>query len=135
MERVIVICALSILLAGCASSPAIVNATQTEIATTAATVAGDIATVKEITDVAKTTGEIPKSSVPIVIRYVDKAATDVAELNQLIDKQTKDIGVITGDLEKQKARSERLLRWLQLSICVNLVFAGLVVLYIFKRLK
>lgn len=123
MERVIIISALSILLTGCATAPVpvLVNATQTEIASTGATVAGDIATVKEITDVAKITGEIPKESVPTVIKYVDKAHDDVAELNKLIEKQTKNISTMTIEIDKYKEKASIYFKWALIASLVVLV--------------
>lgn len=127
MDRVIIIGALSILLAGCATTPVpvLVNATQTEIASTGATVAGDIATVKEITDIAKTTGEIPKSSVPTVIKYVDKAHDDVTDLNKLIEKQTKNIASMTVELDKYKEKASVYFKWALIASLVSLILGVL----------
>lgn len=130
MERVIIIFALSILLAGCATTPVpvLVNATQTEIASTGATVAGDIATVKEITDVAKATGEIPKSSVPTVIKYVDKAHDDVTALNKLIEKQTKNISMMTIEIDKYKEKASICFKCVLVANFVALVLGMLLVM-------
>lgn len=127
MERVIIIGSLAIILTGCATTPipVLVNATQTEIATTAATVAGDISTVKEITDSAKTTGEIPKASVPTVTKFVDKAYEDVTNLNKLIEKQTKNIATMTIEIDKYKEKAYIYFKWALIASLVALVLGVL----------
>ena len=131
MHRLTLIFALPILVIGCASQPKSVNETQTEIAVSAATVAGDIATVKEITDKAKSTGEITKQDLPVVIKYVDKAHDDVVALNSLIEKQTKNISTMTKTIEKEKAKSSILFKW---AIIASIIAAALAfILYISRK--
>lgn len=138
MERVIIICAC-LVFASCASTPApSVSATQTEIATTGATLTGDIATVKEITDKAKTTGEISKQDLPVVIKYVDKSAEEVKTLNALIAKhtgelveQSKVIGQLQVEVTKYKPYRER---FFVLAIICVLIIAGFVALKLRKVL-
>lgn len=119
---ILLCCAIPMLIC-CKTSPAIINQTQTEIATTGAEIAGDIATVKEITDVAKTTGEIPKSSVSTVIKYVDKASDDVTRLNKLIETQNKNIAnydsiiiSLRSEVEKYKPYKWRFFIYIGLTV-------------------
>lgn len=64
---------------------------QTEIVSTGKDLQSSIATIKVITDEAKSTGEIPKEKVQTVIKYVDNSAMQIEKLNIQIQDQTKNI--------------------------------------------
>jgi len=73
---------------------------QTEIVSTGKDLQSSIATIKVITDEAKSTGEIPKEKVQTVIKYVDNSAMQIEKLNIQIQDQTKNI----AELEQSRIK-------------------------------
>ena len=73
---------------------------QNEITSTGNELQSSIATVKVITDEAKSTGDIPKEKVQTVIKYVDNSAMQIEKLNIQIQDQTKNI----AELEQSRIK-------------------------------
>lgn len=157
-----VICYLCFILGSCRTVPAIdtsktdllgidVMQTQTEIATSGKDLESTIDDIKAITDDAKVTGDIPKEKVVKVIEYVDKSASQVKALNEMISKQTGKISTLEksritdnadsskaiadkqNEVDKAKIKASIFLRWALISTGIALVFAG--ILWFPKLLK
>ena len=116
--------------------------TQTEIVSTGKDVEATISDIKEITDEAKTTGEIPKEKVTTLIKYVDLSAEQIKKHNEKTEKLTKKISELErsriidnsqnakaiADKETQyqrdKVKASIFLKWALIATVCALVLAG-----------
>lgn len=128
-------CLFVLCLTSCATQPGEILIAQKEIVATVESMSETVDEIKIITDIAKTTGEIPKPSVQTVIKYVDKISEDTKTLKTLVNKQTEDIAnydsiveSLKKDVEKYKPYKWRFIIYLGLTIAG----AGIVLIWKLK---
>ena len=125
--------------------------TQTDITGSAKELESTIGNIKDITDTAKTTGELSKEKIVKVIEYVDKSSSQVKVLNETIAKQTEQIATLEksriednssasklvsnkqNQIDKEKIKASIFFRWALIATVIALVLA--VVLWLPKLLK
>lgn len=117
--------------------------TQSKVVDTGNEVASTIENIKDITDDAKTTGEISKEKVVTLIKYVDRSAEQIKEHNTIVNDLTrkiieleryrisdnenasKVIAIKQNELDKAKIKASIFFKWALIATGLALVLAGI----------